>query len=263
MADTTSRTSRQLRETLPEWAGFADAVQARRPDAGTWCEGWTVRDVLIHNTGNAEEFARVLGAHLDGHPVGTRGFDERELPYRALPDAELWSAFVTRCEQLVEVSAAATHDLPPRTAITWTGRRVTPGFFAEHMREEMVLHRWDITGDDATAVHSLTEPWMTEHSVHDVGTPLLARGRTGLDLGPTGRIAGRLRAPGTDDVLVTATGAGNTIELVPREGEATIESDPATRALLLWGRRPADPSRWHSQAGPEALRRLRTLLSGY
>ena len=104
---------------------------------------------------------------------------------------------------------------------------------------------------------------MTEHSVRDVGKPLLARGSTGLDLGPAGRIAGRLRAPGRDDVLVTATEAGNTIELVPPEGEATIESDPATRALLLWGRRPADPSRWRSQAGPEALRQLRTLLSGY
>jgi hypothetical protein len=52
----------------------------------------------------------------------------------------------------------------------------------------MLLHRRDMTGDDATAVHSLMQPWMTEHSVHDVGTPLLARGATGLDLGPTGRI---------------------------------------------------------------------------
>lgn len=107
------------------------------------------------------------------------------------------------------------------------------------------------------------QPWMTCHSVHDVGTPLLARGAAGLDLGPTGRIEGRLRSPGTDDILVRATVAGNSIELVAPEGEATIESDPAVRALFLWGRRPADPSRWHSQAGPQALRRLRTLLSGY
>ncbi|HEX4248516.1 MAG TPA: maleylpyruvate isomerase N-terminal domain-containing protein, partial [Pseudonocardia sp.] len=143
--------SHQVHEALPEWEGFAHAVQARRPDAGTWCEGWTVRDVLIHNTGNAEEFARVLGAHLAGDPVDTRSFEEREVPYRAMAGPELWSAFVDRCERLVEVSAAATRELPPRAAITWTGRQVTPGFFAEHMREEMVLHRWDITGDDATA----------------------------------------------------------------------------------------------------------------
>lgn len=100
---------------------------------------------------------------------------------------------------------AAEQEMPSETATTWTGRTATPDFFAEHMREEMALHRWDMTGDDATAVHSLIQPWMTEHSVHDVGMPLLARGTTGLDLGPTGRIEGRLRAPRTDDILVAAT----------------------------------------------------------
>jgi hypothetical protein len=120
-------------------------------------------------------------------------------------------------------------------AIMWTGRKVTPGFFVEHMREEMVLHRWDMTGDDVTAVHSLMQPWMASHSVWQVGKPLLQRGIAGLDLVPGERIEGRLRSPGTDDILVTASSDGNTIGL----------------------------SRWHSQAGPHALRQIRTLLSGY
>jgi uncharacterized protein (TIGR03083 family) len=255
--------STRLDAVLPEWEGFAHAVQARRPDSGTWCEGWTVRDVLIHQTGNATELHRVLGAHLSGQPVATRAFEERELPYRTMTDAELWSAFVRQCERLARLSESATADLDPRTEIRWTGRTVTPPFFAEHLRGELVLHRWDMTGDDAEANTSLTQPWVTTHSVNDVGKPLLARGRAGLDLGPDGRVEGRLRAPGSDDILVTATAAGNTIEFVAPEGEATIESDPAVRALFLWGRRPADPSRWHSQAGPVALRQLRTLLSGY
>ncbi|WP_458318613.1 maleylpyruvate isomerase N-terminal domain-containing protein [Mycolicibacterium brisbanense] len=259
----TGTVSDDVHALLPEWDGFAQAVRARRPDAGTWCEGWTVRDVLIHNTGNAEEFTRVLGGRILGEPLPTRSFEEREGPYHNMGDADLWSAFITRCEQLVEVCAAGAAELLADTPIEWTGRTVTPGFFAEHMREEMVLHRWDMTGDDATATQSLCESWMTEHSVFDVGTPLLARGTTGLDLGPDGRIEGRLRVPGTDDIRVVATAEGNTIEMVPQEGEATIESDPAVRALLLWGRRPADPSRWHSQAGPDALRQLRTVLSGY
>jgi hypothetical protein len=46
---------------FPEWQPFLDAVQRRRPDAGTWCEAWTVRDIVIHQAGNAEELARVLG----------------------------------------------------------------------------------------------------------------------------------------------------------------------------------------------------------
>lgn len=145
----------------------------------------------------------------------------------------------------------------------WTGRAVTPRFFTEHMREELVLHRWDLTGDDATAVHALTEPWMTRHSVHEVGKALLDKGAAGLNLGAEGRIQGRLRSPGTDDVVVTATAESNSINFAKPEGPATIESDPAVRTLLLWGRRPADFTRWHSQAGLATLRKVRTLLAGY
>ncbi|MEV7393710.1 MULTISPECIES: maleylpyruvate isomerase N-terminal domain-containing protein [unclassified Streptomyces] len=189
----------RVEETLPELAPFVHAVQARRPDDGTWCEAWTVRDVLVHQTGNAEELARVLQAFLDGAPVETRGFD-REEPYRRLSDTELWAAFLNRCEKLSEVAAAAAQDLSPDTEMMWTGRLVKAPFFAEHMREELILHRWDLTGDDRTAVQSLTEPWMTEHSVVSVGRPLLEKGRVGLDLGPEGRIAERstiLTASGT------------------------------------------------------------------
>ncbi|MFD8817403.1 STAS domain-containing protein, partial [Streptomyces sp. NPDC059627] len=252
----------RVEEVLPELAPFVHAVQARRPDDGTWCEAWTVRDVLVHQTGNAEELARVLQAFLDGTPVQTRSFD-REAPYRRLSDTELWNAFLNRCERLTEVTEAAARDLPPDTEVMWTGRSVTAPFFAEHMREELILHRWDLTGDDRTAVEALTEPWMTEHSVVSVGRPLLERGRTGLDLGPEGRVEGRLRTPGMDDVVVTADADSCGIRLAAPEGPATIESDAAVRVLLLWGRRPADPSGWHSSAGPDDLRRVRALLGGY
>jgi hypothetical protein len=76
-----------------------------------------------------------------------------------------------------------------------------------------------------------------------VGRPLLAKGVK--QLRPGERIEARLGVPGTDDVLVEA------------------ETDAAARVLLLWGRRPADPSRICSRAGPEILGRLRQLLSGY
>ncbi|MGW8728700.1 maleylpyruvate isomerase N-terminal domain-containing protein [Streptomyces sp. NPDC055808] len=249
-------------DKLPELAAFLHEVRARRPDDGTWCEAWTVRDVLAHQTGTAEELARVLEAFLAGSPVETRGFD-REEPYRRLSDSDLWAAFMSRCERLAEITAAAERDLSPDTEVMWTGRSVSVPFFAEHMREELILHRWDLSGDDRTAALALGEPWMTEHSVVSVGRPLLARGSTGLDLGPDGSVEGRLRTPGTDDVVVTADAEGTGIRLAAPEGPATIESDAATRVLLLWGRRPADPSRWRSSAGPEHLRRVRTLLSGY
>lgn len=192
----------------------------------------------------------------------TRGFD-REAPYRRLSDTDLWSAFLRNCAHLTDIAAAAARDLSPDTEIVWTGRTVTAPFFAEHMREELILHRWDLTGDDRTAVRALNEPWMTEHSVVSVGRPLLARGRSALALAPDERFVARLRTPGTDDVVLTADTTTAGIRLAAPEGPATIESDAAARLLLLWGRRPADPSRRHSSAGPETLRRARTLLGGY
>jgi hypothetical protein len=247
-------------DRFPEWQPFVDAVRQRQPDAGTWCEAWTVRDIVIHQAGNAEELARVLGAHLEGEPVGTRGFEEREGPLRALGDADLWDALHDRMATLTEVAEAADQ-VPADTDVAWTGRTMKVPWFAEHMREELVLHGWDITGDDAPAQARLAEPWMTTHSVVAVGRPLLAKGAKLLE--PGERIDARLRVFGSDDVVITADAEQTSIGMAEPEGPAILETDSAARVLLLWGRRPGNPSRICSDAGPELLGQLRRLLSGY
>jgi hypothetical protein len=249
-------------DRFPEWQPFADAVAQRRPDAGTWCEAWTVRDMVIHQAANAEELARVLRGHLQGDPVGTRGFEKREAPLRALNDTDLWAALHERMATLNEVAEAAD-DVPADTDVAWTGRTMKVPWFAEHMREELVLHSWDITGDDAATQARLAQPWMTTHSVIAVGRPLLAKGAGRLDLRPGERFEARLRVPGSHDVAVTFEKRSTTIELLEPEGPATLETDAAARVLLLWGRRPADPSRICSRAGPKTLGRVRALLGGY
>lgn len=219
-----------------------------------------MRDIVVHQTGNAEELARVLGAHLAGEPVATRSFEEREAPLRALNDADLWDALTDRMATLNDVAVAA-EALPADTDVAWTGRTMKVPWFAEHMREELVLHSWDITGDEPAAQARLAEPWMTTHSVLAVGRPLLAKGAKQLK--PGERIDARLRADGTDDVVLAADADQVTIGLAEPEGPATLETDAAARVLLLWGRRPADPSRIRSRVGPETLGRVRRLLGGY
>ena len=167
-------------DRLPEWQPFFYAVQQRRPDAGSWCEAWTVRDIVIHQAGNAEELARVLGAHLAGEPFATRGFAEREASLRAMNETDLWAALHRNMATLNEV-AEATDDVPA----------------------------------DA------------------------------------------------DDVVVGADTNRTTIRLADPDGPVILETDAATRVLLLWGRRPADPSRICSRVGPETLGRVRSLLAGY
>jgi hypothetical protein len=102
-----------------------------------------------------------LGAHLEGEPVGTRGFEEREGPLRDLNDADLWDALRDRMATLNDVAVAADK-VPADTDVAWTGRTMKVPWFAEHMREELVLHGWDITGDRGvpTAFQAaLAEPW--------------------------------------------------------------------------------------------------------
>lgn len=236
-------------------------MEQRRPDAGTWCEAWTVRDIVIHQAGNAEELARVLGAHLAGAPVGTRGFEEREAPLRALTNADLWTALTDRMAILTEVVAAADK-LSPDTDVTWTGRTMKGPWFAEHMREELVLHGWDITGDDESARARLAEPGMTTHSVVAVGRPPLAKGVEGLRAGE--RIEARLRVSGTDDVVIDVQTDRSSIRMDAPVGPAILSAPDHRRAgILLWGSRPTNPSRICSRAGPEVLGRLRLLLSGF
>jgi hypothetical protein len=94
-----------------------------------------------------------------------------------------------------------------------------------------------------------------------VGKPLLVNGAQ--QLRPGERFEARLRVEGVDDVVLRADADSATIELADIDGPATLETDSAARVLLLWGRRPADPSRIVSRAGPQDLGRVRTLLSGY
>jgi hypothetical protein len=157
--------------------------------------------------------------------------------------------------------AAAADEVPADTDVGWTGRSMKVPWFAEHMREELVLHGWGVSGDDGAARARLAEPWMTTHSVLAVGRPSLAKGAKQLGAGE--RIEARLRVLGTDDVFVSADADHTTVGFADPVGQATLETDAAARVLLLWGRRPADPSRICSRTGAETLGRVRRLLAGY
>ena len=248
-------------ELIPEWREFREAVSARRPDQGTACSAWTVRDIVAHNAGNAEELGRVLLAHLMGEPVPpTRSFEDREPRFRNLPDADLIRALDGELDELVKVLDEATR-VDPDELVPWTGRQMKVAWFAEHMREELILHRWDVVGDDEISTQYLGQPWLTEHSVLAVGAPLLRKGASSLD--EHDQLRARVRAQSRPDVIVEASSGVAAITLGQQEDDAVIHTDPAARVLLLWGRQPTDPGRMTSAAGPSVLGQLRSVLAGY
>ncbi|MGH3855704.1 MAG: maleylpyruvate isomerase N-terminal domain-containing protein [Pseudonocardiaceae bacterium] len=249
-----------IAELLPEWGAFFDAAANRDPGHGTSCAAWTTRDILAHQAGNAVELGRVLAAHLDRRAVPeTHGFDERESPFRRISDDDRLAALQRVIADLARVLERGLDE--PDTWVPWTGRRMKVAWFGEHMRSELILHRWDLVGDDEQATTHLAQPWMTTHSVDAVGVPLLRRG--GADL-PDAPFTSRLRVADQPDVILTG-GAQPTIRFAPADSDTQPDliTDSAARVLLLWGRQPADTTRLHSNAGPEQLGRTRTLLSGY
>jgi hypothetical protein len=91
-------------DRFPEWAPFADAVRARRPETRT---------------------AKAIRCPL----AASR---KREPAYRALSDDDLWSACTDRMAEPGDVAAAA--DAIPDEHVGWTARTMKAAWFAEHMR---------------------------------------------------------------------------------------------------------------------------------
>src|ERR1700739_763271 len=102
---------------------------------------------------------------------------------------------------------------------------------------------------------------MNTHSVLAVGKPLVAKGAQ--PLAPRECIDARLPGADAEDVGGDRDANRAPTGLADPDGPATLETNAATRVLVLWGRRPADPSRICSRVGPETLGRVRSLLAGY
>jgi len=101
------------------------------------------------------------------------------------------------------------------------------------------------------------------HSVQLLGDSLLAVGMA-RDPDPAEPLTARLRCAGEPDlVLSVRAGAGSLSLSEPVDAPDVIETDPAARLIILWGRRPADARRVRSTLAPERLARLQTLLAGY
>jgi hypothetical protein len=69
---------------------LAEALDATSPEALSACSGWTAHEVVAHLAATAVEIALNLETYGEGRPVPpTRGFEEREKPYRAMGDKAL------------------------------------------------------------------------------------------------------------------------------------------------------------------------------
>lgn len=239
------------------------ALQDTPSTALTACGEWTAHDVAAHLAAACDEVTSHVRAYADGRPLtATRGFEEREAPFRELPAGRLLTA-LEREEETMRSVIGPVLAQEPDAVLTWTRRQMRVDAFLTHLRSECAIHRWDLAGDDQVSQQLLGQFGLFKHAVTAIGAgPMTARGvARGAAEGPP--LTARLRSEGHPDLMVTAGPPGVSLTLAAAEGDAAITSDQAARLLLLWGRTPQPPAR-AAITGPraEALR-VRRILSGY
>lgn len=243
---------------------FLDTLQSVPPQAVTACRGWTTHEIIAHLTSGAEGLANQIEAHFAGAPIPPFGtWAEREPPLQALDDAVLRRRLIASEERMNSAFDALVTSVGPHGVVNEVGFGFPAGELVRHMRQEFAVHRWDLVGDDADGVELLAQPDLLEHCVNMLGDPLLAAGLT-RDPAPHDPLDVRLRCPGAPDLLVSVRdGQGRLAFDTAPGGDDVIETDPAARLLLVWGRRPADSRRMSSNVPAHTLLRLQTILAGF
>jgi hypothetical protein len=195
----------------------------------------------------AKEVAELIEEHLAGQPARpTRGFDERERPFRACTHPELLVALAEQSRRKIaalEVLAGRGD----RAAVAFTGTTMTATQFQTHARSEAALHRWDLVGDDSVSDRLLSQPELTRHAVNVLNAmPVLDESARIRQSPAPRRIV--LTSSGQPDVVIEAGSAGARFALVevevedadgdgPAKGDIRLATDAANRLLVLWGRR--------------------------
>ena len=174
------------RSALPaslELEAFLRVLGVTSPDAPTACESWSAHELVAHLAAGSKEMTRLVKRRLELGPDAEIGptipFEEREPPCRALPDRALRRMFVREGLALTD-AILRLQRIGPGATVTFTGWDMTVEEMIRHGRSELVLHRWDLVGSDATSQRLLDDPGLLEHGRH----VLAQMGLTEAALGP-------------------------------------------------------------------------------
>ncbi|MQA08491.1 MAG: hypothetical protein GEU98_08045 [Pseudonocardiaceae bacterium] len=184
------------------------------PTARTACAGWTAHELRAHLAAGASERA----AAVEHAVTGTARPRVRYEEFLALPDDRLRAAVVLQARRVERLARCANG-----SALVG-GTRFSAARLLTHQNSEAAIHCWDLLGADGINDAVLARPELTEHAVF-LGDVLPGPG--------TARVL--LRSPGRADVLWH----GGRAEFADgASANVVLDTDPAQRLLLLWGRRP-------------------------
>ena len=246
-----------------EAIAFAEAAHAAPENLMTACRGWTAHDLVAHTIAGGAEIARLIQLHLDGEPSGpTISFEDREPAFRALPYRDLLELItVDGIFDLLQAMVDADTD----ALLDFTGWAMDVDTLALHVRSELAIHRWDLTGSDPTSVELLSQPDLTAHAVRALSNfdGIAERGETRTrSLAAEGNAAmeARLRVDGEPDVVIVASAESTDLRLAEPDQVPAVTTDSAGRLLMLWGRQPPAIHQSTTDLGHEALSTIQRWL---
>ena len=149
-----------------EGKALMSTLDEAAPTHPTACAGWTARDIVAHLAAGSQEIGDLIEEKLAGSPSRpTRAFEDREPPYRELPDHELWRVWMRQLQRKREADEALA-DLGDTSTFEFTGASMmTATQIVLHSRSEAAIHRWDVAGSDAVSDELLSQPELTDHAV--------------------------------------------------------------------------------------------------
>ncbi len=214
-----------------------------------------MHELTAHVAAGSAEIADLVEGELGGAPIRpTRDFEEREAPYRELPPKTLRREFF---RQALRATVAVNRLLQagPNRRVTFTGVLLDARTLVLHSESELILHRWDIVGNDDIGIRALSDARLGAHAA----TTVVAMQPNVFPLRAGERETVILRSPGATDVAVSG-GSLTTIELAPNDANHdVVECHPAARTLLLWGRCP-QPGLPEPVGSPEAVATVTAML---
>ena len=166
-----------------EAAAVATQVRSLDPArwaAPSWCEGWSVQDVLTHLTEGTERWGMQTRAAVAGEAIPEFSPAERrarEEQVRAMPPAEMAAELERRNNAFFDwVEGLPAADLSRSVVPRPGGRQATALDIAQLRLNELALHRWDVLAptDPAARLDADTAALVMDYVLAGAGR--LARG---------------------------------------------------------------------------------------
>ncbi len=225
-------------EEATSLASYGRSLDQAGWEGPSWCEGWSVHEVVSHLVEGTERFGMQTRAALAGEAVPEFSVEERTArrqQVKAMPTDTLLDELVRRNTSFMDYLRALPEADLTRAAVPLPAGLLSAAQVAQLRLQEMALHHWDCLA-----------PANPEATLKAESAALMAD----YVIGSAGRLAKKEALAGLNKVyLCELTGpGGGPVSVICRDGTAQVarfDSGPADVTLtlptetflrLVWGR---------------------------